>query len=191
MLSDFFLKNIYIKDANNYLIFHTGNDNNMRELVCQMIVESSSHFPEYEQILSSLFGLFFANLIRYYESSIEFPSFTGKAASVAYGIITYIQENHKTVTLSEVAKKFHYTPEHTSRFIKSITGKTYSDLLMEYRMQHAVSLLTDTSLPIIDISYEVGYENVETFNKVFKKKFSCTPTAYRRNESSNLPIGNH
>lgn len=181
ILADFFLKNIYIKDANNYLIFHTGNDENMKQLIYQMLMESTNHYPEYQEILNFLHGLFFANLVRYYLSSAEFPHFSGKSTAAAYGIVTYIQENHSTITLKQVAEKFHYTPEYTSRFIKAMTGKSFTELVLNYRMDHAVSLLKDTRLTIADIAYEVGYENAETFNRVFKKSFSCTPTAYRRN----------
>lgn len=180
ILADLFMKNIYIKDSNNYLIFHTGNDDLLRQLAYQMVLETDNRYPEYEEILSFLHGIFFANLIRYYESSVEYPSHSGKSSAVAYDIVSYIQENYKTVSLKQIAEKFHYTPEHTSRFIKEMTGKSFTELLLSFRMDNAVSLLKDTRMPIADIAYEVGYENVETFNRMFKKTYSCTPTAYRR-----------
>lgn len=180
VLTDFFLKSIYIKDVNDYLIFHTGNDEHIKNIVLEMMMECSNQFPEYEQILVSLNGIFFANMMRYYSNSVEYPKFLGRTSSIAYGIVTFIQENHRTVKLSDVAHKFHYTPEHTSRFIKEVTNMSFSELLYKYRMEHAETLLKDTSLPIADVAYEIGYENAETFNKIFKKHYRCTPTEYRR-----------
>ena len=180
MLSDFFLQNIYIKDANHYLIFHTGNDEDMRSILLDMILETRNQYAEYEAVLYSLFGVFFAKLLRYYENTIEYPEFSDRNSSLAYGIITYIQENYKDITLSRVAEKFHYTPEYTSKFIKQTSGKTFSELLTQIRMEQAAKLLKNTALSIGDISYNIGYENPETFIRNFKKMYKKTPAIYRR-----------
>lgn len=180
ILTEFFLKSIYIKDVNDYLIFHTGNDEKLKDIILEMMAECINQFPEYEQMLTSLNGIFFANIMRYYSHSVEYPKFSDRTSSIAYGIISFIQENHRTVKLVDVAQKFHYTPEHTSRFIKESTDMSFTELLCKFRLEHAESLLTDTSLQIADIAYEIGYENAETFNRVFKKHYNCTPTSYRR-----------
>lgn len=180
ILTEFFLKSIYIKDVNDYLIFHTGNDEKLKDIVLEMMAECINEFPEYEQMLTSLNGIFFANIMRYYSHSVEYPKFSDRTSSIAYGIISFIQENHRTVKLVDVAQKFHYTPEHTSRFVKESTGMSFTELLCKFRLEHAESLLNDTSLQIADIAYEIGYENAETFNRVFKKHYNCTPTSYRR-----------
>lgn len=182
-LADFFLQNIYIKDANHYLIFHTGNDESMRSILLDMILESTNQYAEYEAVLYSLFGVFFAKLIRYYENTCEYPEFSDHRSSIAYGIITYIQENYKDITLSRVAEKFHYTPEYTSKFIKQTSGKTFSELLMQIRLEHAANLLKNTALSVGDIAYDIGYENPETFIRNFKKKYKKTPAVYRRESS--------
>lgn len=183
MLSDFFLQNIYIKDANHYLIFHTGNDEAMRSLLLDMMLESRNQYAEYEAVLYSLFGVFFAKLLRYYENTIEYPEFSDRSSSLAYGIITYIQENYKDITLSRVAQKFHYTPEYTSKFIKQTSGKTFSELLTQIRLEQAAKLLKNTALSVGDISFDIGYENPETFIRNFKKMYQKTPAVYRRESS--------
>lgn len=94
VLSEFFLQNIHIKDANHYLIFHTGNKADMRSLLLDMMLEIENQQPEYIIILYSLFSIFFAKLIKYYEGTCEFPTFSNRNSSLAYGIISYIQENY-------------------------------------------------------------------------------------------------
>lgn len=183
ILSDFFLQNIYIKDANHYLIFHTGNDEDMRSILLDMMLEGKNKYAEYEAVLYSLFGVFFARLIRHYANTCEYPKFSDRSSSVAYGIITYIQENYRDITLKRVAEKFHYTPEYTSKFIKETSGKTFSELLTQIRMEHAEKLLKNTALSIGDISYDIGYENPETFIRNFKKVYKKTPAVYRRESS--------
>ena len=180
MLSDFFLQNIYIKDANHYLMFHTGNDEDMRSILLEMMLETRNKYGEYEAIIYSLFGVFFAKLIRYYENTIEYPEFSDRTSSLAYGMFTFIRENYRDITLSRVAEKFHYTPEYASKFIKQTSGKTFSELLLQIRMEHAANLLKNTTLAVGDIAYDIGYENPETFIRNFKKMYKKTPAVYRR-----------
>lgn len=180
ILSDFFLQNIYIKDANHYLLFHTGNDEEMRSVILDMMLETKNQYREYEVILYSLFGVFFAKLFRYYENTVEYPEFGDRNSSLAYGIITYIRENYRDITLNRVADKFHYTSEYTSKFIKQTSGKTFSELLTEVRLNHAANMLKNTNLTVGDIAYDIGYENPETFIRNFKKKYKKTPAVYRR-----------
>lgn len=75
---------------------------------------------------------------------------------------------------------FHYAPEYASRFIKEATGKTFSEILTDARMKHALSLLKSTSLPISEIAFQIGYENTENFIRTFRKRYDKTPSAYRK-----------
>ena len=61
---------------------------------------------------------------------------------------------------------------------------TYSDTLLRVRMEHAMDLLVNTNLSIATISYEIGYETPEHFNRKFKKYSGMTPTAYRKGYSA-------
>ena len=133
------------------------------------------------------FSIFFALLIRHYGKTFELSSTSDKEEQ-GFRFITYIQQNHTKVTLSDVAAHFHYSEEYTSRAIKNTTGKTFTEILLESRMKHAVSLLNSTVLPISDISYLVGYENTENFIRSFKKKYSKTPSQYRRDRKGEYSI---
>ena len=168
-------------DYNEYLkAMETFNE---KKFVPYANKKDSATYAEYEAVLYSLFGVFFAKLIRYYENTIEYPEFSDRNSSLAYGIITYIQENYRDITLGRVAGKFHYTPEYTSKFIKQTSGKTFSELLTQIRLEQAAKLLKNTALSVGDISYDIGYENPETFIRNFKKVYKKTPAVYRRESS--------
>lgn len=179
-LAEFFLKNIRYSGDDDYLMFHTGNDQELKSIILQMMLESINKYQEYDAILSAYFSLFFGKLIRFYERTIEHPSRNNPKSAAAYEITAYIQEHHTTVSLQEIAERYHYTPEYTSRFIREATGRTFSDIVIDARMKHAVSLLKSTSLPVAEISYQVGYENSENFIRVFKRRYGKTPTAWRK-----------
>ena len=179
-LSDFFLKNIRFSGSDDSLIFHTGNDQELRSILIQMMLESINKYQEYDAVLSAYFSLFFGKLIRHYEKTADRPGIRDRKAGTVMEMIAYIQEHHTDITLSGLAERYHYTPEYTSRFIRQESGKTFSDILIDARMKHAVSLLESTALPIAEISYQVGYENTENFIRAFKKRHRKTPSQYRR-----------
>lgn len=180
LLSEFFLKNLRYSGSDDYMMFHTGNDQELKDIILQMMLESKNKYQEYDAILSAYFSLFFGKLLRFYEGTIETPSTRNRRSAAAFEITAYIQEHHTDITLKQIAERYHYTTEYTSRFIKETTGKTFSDILIDSRMKHAISLLKSTSLPVSEIAFLVGYENTENFIRTFKRKYDKTPTAYRK-----------
>ena len=180
VLSDFFIRNLHFSAQNNFLIFHTGNDQELKDLILQMMLENINRYPEYEAILNAYFSIFFGKLLRYYENTAEINEPSRKKAQLSYELSQYIQEHHQKITLSDLAARFHYSEEYVSRLIKQLMGRNFSDILTDCRMKHALSLLKSTNLPVREIAYQVGYENAENFIRTFKKQYKKTPTEYRR-----------
>ena len=85
------------------------------------------------------------------------------------------------VTLTEVAKLAGMPDASFSRFIKQRTGQTFIDSLNEIRLAHVTRMLIDTALPIADIAYKCGFNNLANFNRTFKSKKGCTPKEFRDN----------
>ena len=187
VLSDFFITNMRYSSQGAYITCHTGSDKGLKNLIIQMMLESINKYEEYDAVLTAYFSIFFALLLRHYGKTFELSSTSDKEEQ-GFRFITYIQQNHTKVTLSDVAAHFHYSEEYTSRCIKNTTGKTFTEILLESRMKHAASLLNSTVLPISDISYLVGYENTENFIRSFKKKYSKTPSQYRRDRKGEYSI---
>lgn len=180
ILSAFFLNNIYSKNGNDYIIFHSGNDNDLKEKFIYMLWETMSKNLYYYQMISNTIMLIFGLLIRNYERSVEMPTFTQKSDVQRFALLQYIQDNFTTVKLEHVAERFHYTPEYTSKLIKQATGHTFTQILQQVRLERAQVLLQDTNLTIADISNQIGYETTEHFIRTFKKCLNVTPTEYRR-----------
>ena len=162
------------------------NEASYTDLMIQMMLESINKYQEYDAILYSLFAVFFAKLLRFYENTIEISSSRFSDSRKAYDISAYIEEHHNSVTLNSLAAHFGYTPEYTSRLIRKITGSSFMELLIESRMKHAIALLKSTSLPVSNVANAVGYESTENFIRVFKKRYSMTPSAYRRTANKNM-----
>ena len=67
------------------------------------------------------------------------------------------------------------------RFFKLHTGRRLSDYIIDIRMGYAARMLVDTKETIAEISFKCGYNNMSNFNRIFKRKKGCSPTAYRQN----------
>ena len=65
VLSDFFVHNLHFSEQNSYLLFHTGNDQELKNLILQMMLESTNRYQEYEAILNAYFSIFYGKLLRY------------------------------------------------------------------------------------------------------------------------------
>ena len=101
----------------------------------------------------------------------------------------YMNNNYdKPVTLGEVAKLVNMTEVSFSRFIKKRTGNTFIDSLNEIRLGHASRMLIDTTHSIAEISYNCGFNNISNFNRIFKKKKTCTPKEFRENFNSGTRV---
>lgn len=97
-------------------------------------------------------------------------------------IMNYIQENYLTVTLDELAEKLHLSKPYLSKYIKEKSGKTFGEIVKNVRMKKARTLLKNTSMTVESIADSVGYQNVEHFNRLFKKKYDLTPVQYRNSK---------
>ena len=97
-------------------------------------------------------------------------------------MLNYIQNNYQTVTLESVAEQFHLSEPYVSKYIKDKSGKTFGEHVAHIRMKRAKTLLKNGNMTVENIAYAIGYQNVEHFNRTFKKSFDMTPIQYR-NES--------
>ncbi len=105
---------------------------------------------------------------------------TGAREDRIVEIVTYIQNNYKKVTLDTLSDKFHLSKPYLSKYIREKAGMTFQDVVREERMKRARAMLRETDQTVEVIAVESGYENVEHFNRLFKKSYGVTPVQYRR-----------
>lgn len=97
-------------------------------------------------------------------------------------IINCIREDYKNVTLESLSDRFHLSKPYLSKYIKEKAGMTFQDVVKKERMKKARILLRETNQTVESIAAEVGYENVEHFNRLFKKSYDITPVQYRKQD---------
>lgn len=97
-------------------------------------------------------------------------------------ILQYIRDNMAScnISLKEVADRFGLSTTYLSRLIKQNIGYTFTDYLVELRLDEAKRLLRETELPVKDIVSRVGYIDLASFTRKFKLSEGKTPGQYRR-----------
>lgn len=95
-------------------------------------------------------------------------------------IYQYIQTNYRDrPDVNEIARQVNLTTAAFCRFFKKHTKMTFTDFINQFRVNQAKNhLLQDKS--ISEATYEVGFESVSYFNKVFKKMVGENPSSFKK-----------
>lgn len=88
---------------------------------------------------------------------------------------------HQTeeLSLDQVAKSVHTSKFYFCKMFKKATGINFTDYLSRVRTERAKNLLLNRNLRISEIAYEVGFQSLTHFNRVFKRILGQSPTDYR------------
>lgn len=82
-------------------------------------------------------------------------------------------------SLSEMCEQFHVSLPHFSRQFHTVYGMTPHNYITKLRLEHAMSLLLNTSLSIQEIAIQSGFSEGNYFSKVFRKYTNMTPGDFR------------
>ena len=94
--------------------------------------------------------------------------------------INYIHSHYaERITLDDLAELCDLSTTYFCKLFKSETGESFADYLTWVRMEKAIELLRDPKMKIYEISQEVGYSDVQYFNKVFRDTTGVSPSFYR------------
>ncbi|MCD8124374.1 MAG: AraC family transcriptional regulator [Lachnospiraceae bacterium] len=97
------------------------------------------------------------------------------------GILTYVDENYmEPLSLTQVAKRFHYSPAYFASSFKKCTGLTFMEFVTNYRVEKARIALMHTEKSVAEIAVENGFFDDRRLILAFKKKYGTTPLQYRK-----------
>jgi AraC-like DNA-binding protein len=96
-------------------------------------------------------------------------------------VIKHVELHYgEPTTVEEMAKLAGFSESHFMRFFKEAFGVSFVTYLNDYRLSMAARLLLSTEDSVLNISQQVGFENLSHFNRQFKKKYNKTPREYRQ-----------
>lgn len=145
---------------------------------CFRYLSSALLHPERPDLLtlkSCLYALCAA-----YCSQVPLVERTEKDDSPMRQIVDFISENYRSrITLADLAGALGYDYSYASRCFRKNFNQSFPEFINSYRIEHALTLLTETDKSITDVALESGFQSVRTFNDVFLKKLGRQPHMFR------------
>jgi len=113
--------------------------------------------------------------------------FSEKEQKLVSDIINYIYENYtKELSINEVTEKFNITDIKLNKILMSYSGKRFIEFLNGLKIDKACEMLLTTDKSVVDISFELGFNTVKTFNNNFSKLKNMAPTDFRKTVKHNF-----
>lgn len=99
-------------------------------------------------------------------------------------VMKYVNEYYQdeNLNISMIGEAFSMTPSYVSKLFKELAGESLLDYINKTRLVQAKLLLIGGKYTVSEISLKVGYNDVNTFHRIFKKFEGITPGRYREVE---------
>lgn len=180
-LAQFFESILYNHSSTPYILYPTGEDLWMHEMIHYIITERKESDYLYNESVSLFVRQLFIHILQNYELSaiVSNPEDHSQDDKIV-ALLGYITININHITLDMVANFFGYNKAYLSQLIRKYTGKTFTAFLNETRMKKAAKLLVETPLSITEIGLEVGCYDASHFNRKFTQIYHSTPKDYRK-----------
>lgn len=162
-------------------IFHSEN---VSSLVANAIWEL--HNEEYcsKELMQHMFEQILIYMIRAFQPkekknprSVE----TVDSEILCYQIMHYIDSHVYTIKkLSEIAEALNYNYSYLSNLFKVTTGRSIMDYFYERRLDAAKTMILEQKMSITKVADKLNYPSLYSFSRMFKKRYGCSPDAYRK-----------
>lgn len=175
----FFLEPQKDRFSSAFIHMNLGKDSPVRTLLEMMVVEYANKKEDTQAILKPMVLTMFMMLARRYRMTKP----RREAASLSEKILQYMSDHADAISLKKIAGHFAYHPNYISALIRKETGRTFSEILLEMRMERARLLLSNTDLSVEEIAYMLGYSNQSNFYKAFRTVYGKSPRDLVRKKS--------
>jgi AraC family transcriptional activator of pobA len=169
---------LHLSDSEQLIIF---------SLMQQIQVELKSNIDNFSQdIMVSHIELLLNYSNRFYNRQFitRKTDHNDMLAKIDLKLSEYFNDNKMSVsgipTVHYIAAELNVSANYLSDMLRSLTGQTTQQYIHSKVIEKSKELLTNTSLSVSEIAYHLGFEYPQSFNKLFKKKTSVSPSAFRQ-----------
>lgn len=146
----------------------------------QILFEQSTKSAGYALSIAENFSLALLQIYRAVLSGKNrnaLPKSTERVKSV----LDFISENcHQQYSLSDAARLAKVSCRQFTNLCRSLTGRSLRKFINLIRCHRAAELIRQTNMPISAVAFEVGYEDLSTFYRAFKKNYKSSPNKFKR-----------
>lgn len=99
-------------------------------------------------------------------------------------------DNHfdQDIRITEIADKMYVSQHYLSRSFTKQFGKSITEYLVEKRLEKVRRDLFETEKSVTDIAFSAGFNNINSFNRLFKKYQGLTPSEYRKEVKAHVQV---
>ncbi|ABP66955.1 transcriptional regulator, AraC family [Caldicellulosiruptor saccharolyticus DSM 8903] len=165
------------------LVQNSFEDEHTRELISNIITVWKEKPKGYELLVKGYLFVIFYYLFnkRYVTASSTDRELDLKLEKIK-SALDFINSNYSSdIDIDLLAKLANLSKFYFCRLFKEITHLTPVDYINKFRVEKAIELIKNTNLSISEIAFEVGFNNVSYFIKVFKEYVGVTPFKYKKN----------
>lgn len=171
---------------NKYILFTKNEDKNCNEIIETIVNEYFNQDIGTNYILLGYIARLFQRLTNNYNDVITVKFNRNKDGLLFNKIEKYIEKNINDVSREKLAEDLHYNPNYINSFIKKMTDLTYSEYVVNKRLEISAGLLRGSNFSINKIIKVVGYTNKSYFYKIFIDKFGVKPQEFRKMMGNNV-----
>lgn len=143
----------------------------------ELLQETSSQIEFYQEISQGLVSALLVLVMRLIRIN---PEDEAALSQECQKIKEYLDQNFTSpITLDSLSETVYISKHYLSHLFKEQTGVSPIKYLTSKRMEKACELLSETELPVSEVSKAVGYENPLYFSQVFKRIYGISPEKYR------------
>lgn len=137
--------------------------------------------PEgYQLAVKGVLFHFFFILISNQKNMEEKTAPQSKALEKLKTILKYVEEHYdERITIDHMAELTYYSKSHFMKFFKTHMGSSFIEYLNDYRLTMAERMLRSSDDSVLEIAGKSGFENLSYFNRMFKRKYGCSPGKWR------------
>jgi AraC-like DNA-binding protein len=95
----------------------------------------------------------------------------------------FIDEHQdEDISLPDVSKAVNTSTFYFCKMFKKATGINFTEYLARVRIEKAKNLLLNPNARVSEVAYDVGFQSLTHFNRVFRKLVGQSPTEFRRRQ---------
>ena len=159
------------------------------QLYLQILREYNGHSPYRTRIIVNLFVVLLLKIKEYFWLDYN-PIYEGSRSSQIVKNFKRLLEKHyrdlgagkvgRVFRVQEYADAQHLHPNYLSNVIRTKTGKSIGTWIAEKTIAEAKSLLQNSTIPVKEIAYRLGFAESAHFSNYFRKHTDTSPAAYRK-----------
>ena len=155
---------------------------NIKRYLRQMLYEQNTKPPGYKLFIKqnlslTILQIYRARLEQAKQKTFENPP---SGSERVKAVIDFISQNcHEQYNLADAARLAKVSQRQFTNLCRNLMGKSFAKFLNSIRCKKAAELLRQTNMPVAAIAFEVGYEELSTFYRAFKKIYKSSPIQFK------------